>query len=540
MKNLTLHSVDLYVILGYFALIFAVGIYFIVKANKDRSASENYFLGGRNLGWFAIGASLFASNIGSEHLVGLAGAGAAGEFPAAQIEILAALMLLLLGWLFVPFYLRTQVYTMPEFLEVRYDRWARGYLSWVSVVAYVLTKISITIIAGGIVLTSVLDVNFWTAAVIIVLITGLYTVLGGLKAVVYTDVIQLFVLLGGSITLTIYGLNAAGGWSEVTAATESTYTSLWRSVSDDSFPWTGILLGAPILGVWYWCTDQFIVQRVLAAKNIDQARRGSIFAGFLKLSPLFIFVIPGVIAYVLSVGQDPILAFPVQDGKVVYDAALPTLTMAVLPVGLRGLVVAGLIAALMSSLSSVFNSCSTLFTMDIYKRYRPDAEDKKLVRVGQVATVVLVIFGMAWVPVLQSLDGGLFEKLQSLQAYIAPPVAAVFLIGILNKKVNANGAKYALVVGAALGLLRLTLEALGVEATGVLGVFIDMNFLHFAVFLFVVCVLILFGVSMRSSIGSFQWKIADESVVAAQPSSLNKVLSVALILSILILWYVFK
>ncbi len=540
MNDFQLHNIDLFVIVGYFVVIFAIGAYFIAKAKRGKNASENYFLGGRNLGWFAIGASLFASNIGSEHLVGLAGSGASGDFPAAQFEILAAIMLLLLGWLFVPFYLKTQVYTMPEFLEVRYDSWARGYLSWVSVVAYVLTKISITIIAGGIVLTSVLDVNFWTASVLIVLITGLYTVLGGLKAVVYTDVIQLFVLLGGSIALTFYGLNAAGGWDSVQAATESSYTSLWRSFSDESFPWTGILLGAPILGVWYWCTDQFIVQRVLAAKNIDHARRGTIFAGFLKLVPLFIFVIPGVIAYTLSQGPDAMLQFPNINGKVEYDAALPVLTMAVMPTGLKGLVVAGLIAALMSSLSSVFNSCSTLFTMDIYQKKHPETSKKNLVRVGQLATVIMIILGMLWVPVLQSLDGGLFEKLQSLQAYIAPPVAAVFLMGILNRKVNAKGAKAALLVGAGIGVLRLTLEATGVESLGVLTLFIEMNFLHFALFLFAICVAILSGFALKNQSEPYQWTYTGERAAVASPSKLNAVLSIAMVISILILWYVFR
>lgn len=543
MNSLALNTTDYLVIAGYFAFIFVVVGFTIFKKGKQKPAdgASNYFLGGRNLGWFVVGASLFASNIGSEHLVGLSGAGASGDFAAAQIEILAAFMLLLLGWLFVPFYLRSKVFTMPEFLELRYDTWSRKYLSWVSILAYILTKISITIVAGGLVLTTFLPVDFWSASLIIVAVTGLYTIIGGFKAVVYTDLIQLFVLLGGAIALTIFGLDKAGGWETVVEKTEPAYLSLWRSVNDANFPWTGILFGAPILGVWYWCTDQFIVQRVLAARNLKEARKGAIFAGFLKLSPLFIFVIPGVIAYSMTLGENPAFQFPIIDGKVAHDAALPMLSMAVLPVGFRGLLIAGLIAALMSSLSSVFNSCSTLFTMDIYRRLKPDVQDVQLVWIGRVATVIIILLSLAWIPVLQSLQGGLFQKLQSLQAYIAPPIAAVFLLGVTSKRVDAKGAKYALIVGSVLGLLRLILEAASISLPTFLRWFTEMNFLHFAIFLFTVCVSVLYFVSRGKSAsveGAFNTELVS-GAEALSGSRLNKVLSVILVLAILILWYVF-
>lgn len=498
MSTSTLQLFDYLVIAGYFLLVFLIVAGIIRKERRQKSSSDatsGYFLGGRKMGWFVIGASLFASNIGSEHLVGLAGAGASGEFPAAQMEILAAIMLLLLGWLFVPFYLRSGVFTMPEFLEKRYDQWSRTYLSWVSIAAYVLTKISVTIAAGGIICTALLGINFWTGAIIIVVATGLYTILGGLKAVVYTDMIQMFILLGGSLAVTYYGLQAIGGWDQVVARTDASYLSLWRPLNDPAFPWTGILLGAPILGVWYWCTDQFIVQRVLAAKNIQEARRGTIFAGYLKLLPLFIFVIPGVIAYALSVGENPQLIFPEENGKPLYDAALPLITMQLLPTGIKGLVVAGLLAALMSSLSSVFNSCSTLFTIDIYQRYFPNTSSKKLVRVGQWATAFLVILGLAWIPLLRNMEGGLFQKLQSIQAYISPPIAAVFLLGLFYKGLNGAGAKAALLSGALLGTTRLLLEVNQVTLPPFLNWYVQLNFLHFAIMLFLICSAILFGVS---------------------------------------------
>ncbi|MBT8386384.1 MAG: sodium/solute symporter, partial [Ignavibacteria bacterium] len=349
-----LEYLDWIIIGAYFIIVFLVAFWASFSKKRKSKSSSDYFLAGRNIGWFVIGASLFASNIGSEHLVGLAGTGAASGVAVGQFEILASLILLILGWLFVPFYLKSGVFTMPEFLEKRYSSGARWYLAVISIVGYVLTKISVTIAAGGIVFESLMGIEFWTGALIVVIITGIYTVLGGLRAVLYTDMIQMFILIGGAITVTIVGLLQLGGVDELYNHVGSGFFSLWKPMSDPNFPWTGILFGAPILGVWYWCTDQFIVQRVLAGKDINHSRRGTIFAGYLKLLPLFIFVIPGVIAYALTQTGSLTLDSP--------DHALPTLIGTLLPVGLKGIVVAGLLAALMSSLSSVFNSCSTLIT----------------------------------------------------------------------------------------------------------------------------------------------------------------------------------
>ena len=523
-QETTIEVLD-YVVIGvYFLIVFVIAGWATWQERKQSGpTSSGYFLGGRNTGWFVIGASLFASNIGSEHLVGLAGAGASGGFPAGQFEILAALILLILGWVFVPFYLKSGVYTMPEFLEKRYNSTAKYYLSVISIIAYVLTKISVTIAAGGIVFTAILGIDFWTGAIIIVIATGIYTVFGGLKAVIYTDMIQMFVLIGGSIAVTVYGLMALGttpggegavvdftqgsigeGWKTLltTAGENKGLMSLWRGVEDADYPLIGILLGAPILGVWYWCTDQFIVQRVLAAKDTSNARKGTIFGGFLKLLPLFLFVIPGTIAFALhsniELGTLPgamldpdtgqwvtqagnyswgILSEVTNikiDGQLVRhivlekgdngllapvtqpDSALPALVIRLLPVGVKGLVVSGLLAALMSSLSSVFNSTSTLFTMDIYSKLREKfgtkpAKEKEYVIVGQIATVVLVGFGLAWIPAMKFIEGGLFKYLQSVQAYISPPIAAVFLFGIFSRRINGTGALAALGTGIRIG-----------------------------------------------------------------------------------------
>jgi len=538
-------SIDYLIIAAYFLGIAILAWVLIQKGKKEKGReSESYFLGGKSIGWFAVGASLFASNIGSEHLVGLAGAGAAGDFPMAQFEILAALMLLVLAWVFVPIYLRLGVFTMPQFLEKRYGSWSRSYLTWVSLIGYILTKISLTIIAGGIIFVSLLGIDFWPGATLVVVITGIYTVLGGLRVVVYTDMIQMFILLAGALAIGYFGLNALGGWEQVEINTSAAYTSLWRPLSDPDFPWTGIMFGAPILGIWYWCTDQFIVQRVLAAKNISHAQGGSIFAGYLKLLPIFIFVIPGVIAYALSVGPDPIVQFPVEDGAPLYDAALPLLTMELLPSGFRGLVIAGLLAALMSSLSSVFNSCSTLFTIDVYQRYRPETSEKKLVQVGRMATAVMVVLGLAWIPLLKMMEGGLFQKLQSIQSYISPPIAAVFLLGVFWKKINANSARYALITGAVLGSLRLILEIAKESLTGFWKWYAEINFLHFALFLFLLCSAILVAYSLAKPGEGGKgldaiWQSTRRADLSRRSKS-NILLSIVLLILVTILWISFS
>ncbi len=315
-----LHGFDIAVIAAYFLVLAGIGYW---AARREKNVSADFFLASRDVGWFAVGASLFASNIGSEHLVGLAGTGAASGLAVGHFEWLACFMLLLLGWLFVPFYLRSGVYTMPEFLERRFNPAARSYFTWVSIIGYVLTKISVTLFAGGIVMREVTGYSVWTSAVILIVVTGIYTVLGGLRAVIYTEVMQAVVLIIGSATMTVLGLQAVGGWSGLEARVPADFFSMWKPMNHPNFPWTGIVFGAPILGVWYWCTDQHIVQRVLAAKNVSAARTGTIFAGFLKILPVFIFVLPGIIAAALYAD--------IRGGSA--DAAYPALVTRLLPAG---------------------------------------------------------------------------------------------------------------------------------------------------------------------------------------------------------------
>ena len=532
--TISLEFIDYSIIAFYFIVVFGIAWAVKTPSAKNGGQSEDYFLAGRNLGWFAIGASLFASNIGSEHLIGLAGAGASSGVAVAQFEILAGFILLILGWVFVPFYIQSGVTTMPEFLEVRYSRAARNYLSFISVVAYVITKISATIFAGAVVFEA-MGMDFWIGALVVVVSTGIYTALGGLRAVIYTDTMQVFVMIGGSILVTYFGVQALGGFDQAQAQLAPELFNLWKASDHPEFPWTGILFGAPILGVWYWCTDQYIVQRVLSAKNMTQARKGTLFAGYLKMLPMFLFVVPGILALALSQNQMLVLEKP--------DHALPALIATILPTGVKGMMIAGLLAALMSSLSSVFNSCSTLITYDFYKVRKPQASDKELFRVGQIATVVLVALGILWIPLMKHISGGLFTYIQSIQAYISPPIAAVFLLGLLFKRLNAQGALASLGVGFVLGVTRLILEINKSNIDGTLKAIAEINFLNFAFFLFVICSAVLIIVSLMTAAPDAKRidKVTFHAGMERFPRSAGEIaLSAGLIGIILIIWVIFS
>ncbi len=470
----------------YFLLLLGIAIWVIRKKENN---TEDYFLAGRNVGWFVVGASIFASNIGSEHVVGLAGTGASNKLPLLIYEI-QAWVVLILGWVFLPFYARSGVFTMPEFLEKRFDARSRWLLSIFSIVAYVLTKISVTIYAGGVVVSALLGIDFWTGAIATVILTGIYTILGGMRAVVYTETLQAILLILGAAVLTYMGLEKVGGWSSMTETLGPEYFNMWRPATDPDFPWPSLLITSTIVGIWYWCTDQYIVQRALTARNIKEGRRGTIFGALLKLLPVFLFLIPGVIALTLKMRGELHWDSP--------DEAFPVLMSNLLPSGLRGLVAAGLLAALMSSLASVFNSCSTLFTVDIYKKLKPNAPEKKLVRTGQIATVFVVIIGIVWIPIMANISGVLYEYLQSVQSYIAPPITAVFILGIFYKRINATGAISTLVMGIIVAFLRIVLELIkaDLDPDGFLFKMGDMNFLSFGAWFFLFCLIFLTTVSL--------------------------------------------
>ena len=550
----SLAGLDIAVITVYFLIIFAIGFYF---ARKEKTTTD-YFLASRNVGWFAIGASLFVSNISTEHFIGLAGTGASSGLAVGHFEWLACLILLILGWVFVPFYLRSNVFTMPEFLERRFSRSSAVYLASISIIAYVLTKISVHLWAAAIVMKGITGWSPLTAAVILVVVTGIYTIAGGLSAVIYTEVVQTLVLLTGAIALTFIGLHEVGGFAGLRAAVPASYFHMMKPASDPGFPWTGVFFGAPILGIWYWCTDQVIVQRVLSARDEGHAKAGTIFAGFLKILPVFLLVLPGLIAFALF--KDMFVIGP--DGSPTNgDIAFPTLILNLLPTGLVGLMIAALLAALMGGMASVFNSTSTLVTLDFYKKLRPDATEKQLVLIGRVATALMVVLGIAWVPFISRISGQLYIYLQSVQGYISPPIAACFILGILWPRLNAQGAISSLLTGFVLGTVRFVLELDypgGVGAPGAIQGLIAMNFLHYAIVMFVACCAVLIGVSMvtpapdRKKLAGLtfatvndkmdimpvvgQYKPAAET---AREHKVNVVFSVILVLTIVLLYIKF-
>ncbi|WP_367392659.1 sodium:solute symporter [Lewinella sp. LCG006] len=554
-----LATLDWIVILLYFVIILGIAWWVIRRKSET---SDEYFLAGRNLGWYVVGASIFASNIGSEHLVGLAGSGATDGVALAHYE-LHAWCLLILGWLLAPFYIRSNVFTMPEFLERRFSATSRWILSIISLVAYVLTKVAVGIFAGGIVFGVLLPEvslfgfnSFWVGSILMILLTGLYTMLGGLRAVAYTEAIQTVILIFGAILVTYYGLDALGGWSELKRIAGSEMFNLWKPLVPEgmtgtwspirtetemawyfnsNYPWLGMLFCAPIVGLWYWCTDQYIVQRILSAANLTQARRGTIAAALLKLLPVFIFIIPGIITFALaSSGKIDALSQALLDsnGEIINAKAqqvFPLLVATVLPPGIRGIVVAGLLAALMSSLAGVFNACSTLFTMDLYSKFKPKASEVQLVRVGRIATAAMIIIGLLWIPVIQG-SRGLYDYLQSVQGYLAPPIFVVFFFGVFNKRLNAKGAIAALVVGFVLGLFRLMIdtpvmltEGFAYEEGSFFWIINNTFFQYYSLVIFLISAMVMVGVSYATEPPPLE-KIANLtlSTVSAEEKTIVK------------------
>ena len=506
-----------YIVIALFAIAM-IGIVVWVFKQKQKSSGD-FFLAGRDATWLAIGASIFASNIGSEHLIGLAGAGASSGMAMAHWEI-QGWMILILGWVFVPFYSRSMVLTMPEFLERRYNKESRTILSVISLVSYVLTKVAVTVYAGGLVFKEVFGIQelwgidfFWIAAIGLVLLTALYTVIGGMKSVLYTSVLQTPILLIGSLVILVLSLKAVGGWDQVLEACRVTpvneygdsMINLIRSNRDANFPWLGVFIGSSVIGFWYWCTDQFIVQRVLSGKNQKEARRGTLFGAYLKLLPVFLFLIPGMIAFALhqkslvagGEGFLPMLA----NGMHNADAAFPTLVAKLLPAGVKGIVVCGILAALMSSLASLFNSSAMLFTIDFYKRFRPETSEKKLVVIGQIATAVIVLLGILWIPIMRSVGDVLYAYLQDVQSVLAPGIAAAFLLGICWKRASAKGGMWGLLAGMVIGLTRLGAKVyystVGAGAGDSLFkyLFYDLNWLFFCGWMFLFCLVVVIVVS---------------------------------------------
>lgn len=506
-----MHWLDWIVIALYFVVIGWVAWWY----GRHQRDSIDYFLAGRNAGWVVIGASIFTSNIGSEHIVGLAGQGASTGMAMAHWELHAWCLVVLAG-LFVPFYYKAGVQTIPEFLEKRFSARTRWILSCVSLVAYVFTKVSVTVYAGAIVFQALLpDISltlggqtlnaFWIGAFTTVIVTGVYTVFGGMRAIMSTATPQAVIILFGSAVITTIGLSKLGGWGELVATcrANAAHFALWRPLADPDFPWLGILIASPIVGLWYWCTDQYIVQRVLSARNLAIARRGALFGGLLKVWPVLIFVVPGMIGWALH--QKGIIQLPFKPGTEVIDGdqVFPSLVRLLLPAGIRGLIVACLLAALMSSLASLFNSSASLFTVDIYEKLRPGQSERHLLTVGRIATATVVVLGIVWIPVMARISGGgLYQYLQSVQGYLAPPITAVFFLGLFWKRINSHGATWGLAAGFVLGMIKLTIQAFFGSGAGKmanpawLAAIGDFNFLYATGLLFAASAVIIVGASL--------------------------------------------
>ena len=553
-----------YFVIGLFTIVL---IGFIVRAlSKKQESSGQYFLDGRNATWVAIGMSIFASNIGSEHLIGLAGAGASSGMAMAHWEI-QGWMILILGWVFVPFYSRSMVLTMPEFLERRYNSESRTILSVISLVSYVLTKVAVTVYAGGIVFKQVFGIEeiwgidfFWVSAIGLIFITAIFSIFGGMKSVLYTSILQTPILLIGTLIITVLGLKAIGGWDEVmricsiTPVNEygDTMVNLIRDNRDPKFPWLGALIGSSIIGFWYWCTDQYIVQRVLTGKNERQSRRGAIFGAYLKLTPVFLFLIPGMIAYAMANKEGGIMINGEIFQLTTADAAFPTLVSTLLPAGIKGLMVCGIISALMNSLASLFNSSSMLFTIDFYKKFKPNTSEKKLVRVGQLATVVIVVLGVLWIPVMKSVGDVLYTYLQDVQSVLAPGIAAAFLLGITTKRATPKAGMWGLIIGFVIGLTRLGSNVYYSNAGAVSnnwfkGLFYDTNWLFFCGGMFVFCLASILIISMftkpasAEQIQGLTFGSSTPEQRAATRASWNywDVINTIIILSITVAFYIY-
>ena len=532
-----LSAIDLGIIVVYL-----IGIVLYGLSKSKRSSSEDYFLGGRTMTWPIVGIALFSANISSSTLIGLAGSAYKLDMTVFNYEWYAVVVLVFFAIFFLPFYINSGVYTMPEFLEKRYNSASRYYFSFITIVGNILIDTAASLYVGTIVLSLIFpDLAPWIVIVILALSAAIYTIPGGLNSVMQTEVIQAIILIFGSIILTYFAFDKVGGWGEMITNINDLNVSgvidkdadtalsivrenpgdWWRDYQDPLVPWWGLLTGVPLLGFYFWANNQFMVQRVLGAKNLNHGRWGALFAGFLKLPVILIMVIPGTLAFLMYRNAD--IQYMTTNGLCenladCTDYTYPTLLFDLLPTGLLGLVVAGLLAAMMSSISATFNSASTLITMDFVNKIKPDLTSKQLVRVGQIATVVLVILASAWAPLIGKY-GDLFKYLQDILGYIAPPIVSVFLLGLFWKRANGTGSIVSLITGFLLSVI------------WVIGIinetdhwFFQMHFLLRTTVLFFTCIIVHFFVSLctqRPSEEKLEGMIWSPKLIALETEELK-------------------
>ncbi|XP_030847741.1 sodium/glucose cotransporter 4 isoform X1 [Strongylocentrotus purpuratus] len=522
-----LNWIDIVVIVAYFVFVMLVGVW--ASFQSSRATLKGYFLAGKNMLWWPIGASLFSSNIGSGHFIGLAGSGAAGGIAVGAFEFNAMFILLLLGWIFLPVYMSAGVYTMPEYLRKRFGgQRVRVYLAVLALILSIVTKISVDLFAGALFVQQSLGWDLYLSIIILLAITAVYTVVGGLSAVIYTDALQTAIMLIGALVLmilcfievpynelyiayfqaipntTLNNPNATCGYPREDAF------HIFRDPLTADLPWPGMIFGITISSIWYWCTDQVIVQRALAAKTLSHAKGGCVMAAFLKVLPMFIIVFPGMVSRTLYPNEvacaDPAECLRIcQSETACTNVAYPKLVVNIMPTGARGLMLAVIMSALMSSLTSIFNSSSTIFTIDIWRRIRPNSSETELMIVGRIFILIMVGISILWIPIIQASQGGrLFDYIQAVTSYLAPPICAVFLMAIIWERVNEKGAFWGLMAGLVVGLVRMILDfafpspACGDEDDRP-AVIANMHYLYFGMFLFVFVCLFTAAVSLLTT-----------------------------------------
>jgi len=483
-QGIAIQGWDVLAITVYFIVIVGIGIWAWFR-RRSRSGSQSYFLAGSTLTWPLIGMALFSTNISTIHLVSQAQEGFMNGLAYGSFEWMAPFLLIALSLFFAPFYIRSRVATLPDFLEQRYGRGCRDWLAFISIVSAIVIHIGFTLYTGAVVLKGLFGIEIMTSIVVASVLTGIYTIVGGLLAVVVTESLQTIILLAGAILITMVAFVKAGGWSGVASVVDPVKLTILRSADDPAnLPWYSVFLGYPVIGLWYWCADQTIVQRVLGAKDENHARVGPLFAGFIKILPVFIFVFPGTICLALiKQGKLPELA----DSKDVYAFMITKL----LPPGLVGIMAAALLAALMSTVSGALNSIATLFTYDLYKRWRPDTSDRNLVIIGRVATFLAMVLAIFWSPFVGHYKS-IYQGSNTLICYVAPPITTVFIFGVLWKRASGKGALATLLIGAVLGLIVFLLDWYK-ESTGW-----NIPFMMSAFYMFVICSVILV-------VSSFAW-----------------------------------
>ncbi|NWR14295.1 SC5A9 protein, partial [Emberiza fucata] len=514
---------DIVVVVLYFVFILAVGIWSSVRAS--RGTVGGYFLAGRSMSWWPIGASLMSTDVGSGSFIGLAGTAAAGGIAVGGFEWNAIWPLLALGWIFVPVYIAAGVVTLPEYLKKRFGgQRLQIYTSVLSLILYIFTRISTDIFAGALFIQTALGWNLYLSTVVLLAVTAVYTIAGGLTAVIYTDVLQTLIMVLGALVLMFIGFEKVGWYEGLkekysTAIPKITVPNtdchlpradafhLFRDPITGDLPWPGLVFGLTVVALWCWCTDQVMVQRSLSAKNLSHAKGGSVFAGYLKLFPVFFLVMPGMISRALFPDEvacvDPEVCKRICGAAVgCSNIAYPKLVIELMPDGLRGLMIAVMMAALMSSLTSVFNSSSTLFVLDIWQRVRRQASEQELMIVGRVFTLILVVISILWIPMVQSANSGkLFDYIQSIGSYLSPPIAALFILAIFCKRVNEPGAFWGLMAGFVVGVVRMILEfsysapSCGEEDRRP-AVLKDVHYLYFALILFALTSIVIVLVSL--------------------------------------------